>query len=226
VNSLPVEMEQLKFTVECIDGTTLYPSGIEELLRFPNSKTREIQTIEIASSYKTESRCTITFSNDILGPVCYTVSGEDSYVVSTTDAIEHHLESMSDSGPHFISSSFFLQESAGPLLLSPAGLLTAFGFLLCWTILVNHKHIYIGSFMFSGFTSATILTSGLVLLSVAIKFERLLRHFFPKVSFCIGGGDVRHQRMIENRRLFGLAALVTLAIGILGSWVANMLPTH
>jgi hypothetical protein len=118
LDALPVDKDKLRFTVECSDGTTLYPNSIEELLRFPNPKNREIQRIDISTPYQTESECAIHLSNDILGPATYTISGEDSYVVSTADVIEQHLESMNASGPHFISTSWALQDFGG-LCCSP-----------------------------------------------------------------------------------------------------------
>jgi hypothetical protein len=223
VNALPVNHDKLRFTVECSDGTTLYPSNIKELIEFPNPKNREILEIEIGS-YADSPDCRIKFSSDILGPVFYTVSGEDSYVVSTADIIDQHLESMTGDGPHFIANSYLLRDFAGPILLSPAVFLILAGFVLCWIIVVQQRHLYLGSFKFGGFTSAMILTLGLIALPIAIKFEHLHRYFFPRVSFCIGGGIARYKRMIEKRKLFGLATLVALAIGILGSWLANMLP--
>jgi hypothetical protein len=32
--------------------------------------------------------------------------------------------------------------------------------------------------------------------------------------------------MIERRKIFGLSALAALLIGILASWIVNMIPTH
>jgi hypothetical protein len=166
------------------------------------------------------------FSDDILGPARYTVSGEDAFVVSTADIIEQHLESMNGSGPQFIAASHLLKETAGALLAGPAVLLILLGFASSWDISVSHAHPQIGSLKIGGLTSAATLTAGLILLSVALKFERLLKYFFPKVSFCMGDGAARYARMVEMRKLFGLSALVALLLGILAGWVTNMLPTR
>jgi hypothetical protein len=223
VTALPAGKDELKFTMGCADGTTLYPAGIDELVGFPNPRTREIREIEISTSYRTETRWGIKFSSDILGPVTYNVSGEDSYVVSTADLIEQHLESMDGGVPHFISNSHVFQDLFGFFGTLAAAITTLAGLLLCLPILLVHKHFYIGPTMLSGFTSATIFVLGLMLLSIATKSERLLRYFFPRVSFCIGDGAVRYKRMTERRRHFGLGALVALAIGIFGRLLANLM---
>jgi hypothetical protein len=93
---------------------------------------------------------------------------------------------MSGSGPHFRANSLLLQEFIGPLLAEPAVVLILFGSALCWPILTAHKHIYFGSFMLSGFMSAMILASGLLLLPLAIRFDRIVRYFFPKSCFVLG----------------------------------------
>lgn len=183
-NALPVDKDRLKFKMVCSDGTTLYPAGIDELLSFPNPKSREISKIEISTPYSDKSRCEIGFSNDPLWPVTYTVSGEDSYVVSTSDIIEQHIESMISSGQHRISNSFFLHEFAGPALGGGATVITGIGLLSCLIIFVQHKHFYFNSSVIvSGCESGLVFFFGLVLLAVAIKLDRLIRYFFPNVSF-------------------------------------------
>ena len=225
-NALPVDKNRLKFKMECSDGTTLYPAGIDELLSFPNPKSREILTIEMSTSYQAESRCEINFSNDIFRSVTYTVSGEDSFVVSTSDIVEQHLESMNGRGPYFLANSLSLREGAVFLIGFPAALLFSFGLASCYDILVEREHIYMGTFMFNGFTSTVMFILGCIALLVAIKSKHILSYFFPNVSFCIGSGDARYRHMIEQRKLFGLGTLVAFILGILGNWFANMLPTH
>jgi hypothetical protein len=217
--------DKISLTVWCVDGTTLYPGSIEELLRFPNPKTREIQTISLSTPDGKDSSWEIWLSNGFSSPASYTVSGEDSYVIVTADRIENHLESMVGNGPHFLTSTI-LSEIVGPFLGGIGVTISFFGLLNCWPILAKYKHLDVGSWKFGDFASAATLICGLILILIGIRGKHFLSYFFPKVTFCIGDGEARHKRMTENRRLFGWGALITLVISILASWIANMLPTR
>jgi hypothetical protein len=221
------ENDKIRITIWCADGTILYPASIDELLRFPNPKTREIQTINLSTpNHGRDSSWEIWLSNTFLSPASYTVWGEESYIVATADRIEKHFESMASSGLSFFSPSYQMELLEFVIILILGIPLAFIGLLACWAILVDNKPLYLASSKVGDLGSALMLISGIALILVAIKLERLQRHFFPKVAFCIGDGEVRYKRMIETRKLFGLGALVALLISIFASWIANMLPTR
>jgi hypothetical protein len=92
--------------------------------------------------------------------------------------------------------------------------------------LARHQHFYMGSTRIGGFASLLMFLLGLTTFALLIKGAQLRKYFFPKGSFLIGDGEARYKRMVERRRHFGIGTLVTFALGILTSWVANLLSSH
>ena len=219
VDAISVDKSKIKFTISCVDGTKLYPTSIDELLSYPNPKSREIDRIDLSSSSGDGQQCDITFhSEEYLGPITYWVGGEDAYVVTTSDTIEQHLETMTSSGLNSVSTSFFLREILSTFLAA-----LAFVAIVLGSILLGH-------ISGTGFAGAVLLTGGGMLLVVVSKYNRLRKYFFPRSSFCIGDGEARYRRMTDRRGRFGLAALVSLVIALfarlLWSGIAYMSSPH
>jgi hypothetical protein len=226
IRALPAGRDGIQFELTCSDGTTLHPKDIGELLEFPNPRTREIRALDLSTSYADDERWSLSFSSGISGPASYIASGNDVYVLSTSDTIEHHLESMAGAGPHLLSRS-----DVFPLLFAPMafgfGLVVALsGLGMCLAALTAHKYLYLGNFRVGGFLSFLLLLFGVVICSLGAKSQGLISYFFPKVAFCIGDGAARHAKMIDRRKTYGIGAAVTLVLGVISGWLAAFLPTH
>lgn len=226
INALPIDKDQLKFTVTCTDNTTLYPNSVEELLAFPNPKTREIQTIQISTPYEAATQFEVYFSTREYRPASYAASGEDANVVSTTHIIEQHLEAMAGHGLHFISTSENVPPAAFSICLMSGTYLTIIGLIGTWSTLHDNKPLNLFSVNVNGFYSFASLAIGATLLTLVANGLRPFRKFFPRGFFCIGDGATRHQRVIEWRKRLGWGAIISLVIGIVGRWITSLFIPH
>jgi hypothetical protein len=218
VRGLPVARETLQFDMALSDGTKLRPKTVEEILQYPNPKSREIQTIGISSPYSDSPRCGVLFSMDVLGPVRYEVSGEDDFISSASDAIERHLETMVDGGRRFHSESMPVQVLGSPLLSLLGLSCIVIGVLGFRVVFVGHGAPAIGRF-----GSWLFATIGLFCFLLSFGYERILRYFFPQGSFAVGDGNTRYQRMTERRKNCAWGFLVALIVGVLAGVIANQL---
>ena len=92
------------------------------------------------------------------------------------------------------------------------GFFFSFGIIGLWMILIHHQYLHFASITLNGVACVFLVTLGTALFTGVINGSRIRESLFPKGSFCIGDGTARYKRMIERRRLFGLSALVALAI--------------
>lgn len=72
----------IKFSVSLSDGSTLYPSTVDELARLPNPDSRRIVSLEISNKWDDRVGTEITFDTENrYDSIRYSLNGEDADVV-------------------------------------------------------------------------------------------------------------------------------------------------
>lgn len=204
INALPWD-NPAKLTVHCVDGLTLYPHDLEQLSELPNAAPYAIESLAIQSSFNDGSHWQITFSNTSTGPASYSVSGTDDFVTVNSDIIAKHISGMAGERPHLATLPLFVEVS-GPLITG----LGISGCLLSLLFGFAAKTLPIPAALSLFFTSLLVAILGTVL-------ERSVKTYFPKVSFCVGNGADRYDRILHLRRQLGVGAVLAFVISVLAN---------
>lgn len=201
------KFQEIRIAADCIDGTTLDTTDIEQILAFENLNYRKIKAITIDASSPKESIsikiCTAS------APAEFSVKSQsDANAVFYSDEVLKRLKEMKPSYDIFARVSF--QKIFFSFWLGLGGL--------------------IGILQMSGklppaqpkFSTIDIINHGTILLAAVYGVGYVLDRFriwlFPKVFFVIGKQKKTLERMLTYRKI-----VPTLALGIIASIIAALL---
>lgn len=202
---------KLTFEVLCADGSTLFPKTVEEVLSLPNTRNRAIKRLDISRDWDAPTQAMIGFDADrVFEPVTYRLSGQDKEILYLSDQIDQAIEAMSQW--HTVLSvagvGVFIVLGAAYVAALLLAIQSVFDF---GRLSVDHN---LGIHPWMAAVSALIL--GLIVPAGYVYRKRL----FPPVTFAIGDGRARHERLLAFRRQFGVVGLV---LAILASIVAGVI---
>ena len=206
----------LRYEVECIDGSTLYPQVLDELLGLNNPAARAINKIIIRSSYQTDISIRFVLENEPSSSTAqYSVEGDDKDVYIISRDIEECLDAMTQRFS-FIAVGFFPAYMA-PVLLGYFG-----GACVLLPLIFIVQELQKSTSDHHKITRLILFTVVGILISIFSRyFTKMRANLFPAVSFRIGDGENRFERSSSRRKQLGFSALVALSLGIVGSLIAS-----
>lgn len=190
--------EIIKYSVDCIDGTTIEFSSLDDLLKFPNRKEKQYNKIEIRNPYTDDINISVRFSSREYSSISYRISADERIVDYYSGKIEGLLMSTKQ-WYGFFHNSFF-------------GFLFSIG-LTC--IIVYLLALY--GFLTENLFFIAMVTIGVLLFFLYDKINKIL---FPVASFELGDGIDRVKRNASIRNI----VLVSVFLSILISYGVNQLP--
>jgi hypothetical protein len=219
IRSLQLEDEDLNYTVECSDNTSLSPRSLNEVLDLLNPENRAITRIEISTQYAAKTPVNLNLR---LGPrygdgnASYRISGEDREVFAISGVIDDHIIPM--------KQKIRVPSSLGNLL-HYGGL--AFG---SWTLFVGlfalAAKVWGKQLQINGYTMKTrwiieFTAASFILVLIGWYWERLSNYLFPETAFLIGDGRARYERMLNLRRQLAWAVLAAFAVSVVVAFLFN-----
>ncbi|BFT73131.1 hypothetical protein [Paenibacillus sp. P36] len=190
--------EDITYDVDCIDGTSIVFTSLDDLLKFPNRKEKQYKRIEVSTPYLTD-RISITFSNYDFRSISYRVSGDERNVDFYSGQVESFLMSLRP-WYSFIGAGNFISSMIGFFLL-----------FMCLTYILVLLNIY-----------KSIDTWGIIIISIIVYslYEKMKGFLFPVASFELGDGIERVKMKGSIRNL--ILGSIGLA-GVLG-FLVNQIP--
>ena len=215
VDSLGIPADQTRYKVHCRHGVTLEPTTLEEVLSLNNIPTRAIEKLSINSGGEFEPKLFVEFRDDESGAVLYSVEGTDDEVTRYSDIIDEHLDRMIQ------GYSFLVIEPER--FLTPI-LASAFVCLLGIEVIITlifHSHPVRQVLITVTTILLSVLFVGTTVIGMLVLNGYLIRRAFPRVSFCIGDGKERHESLVDQRKRYGLGAILFgLALGLAVALIA------
>jgi hypothetical protein len=210
--------EDISYTVEHSEGTTVIAASIDEILELPNSRRRKITSLTLdapsrdvreSSSQQYSLFAHITLEDNRHRPVSYDIAGEYDEVVACSDRLEEHLLGLRQWYTPFIRASFidiFLYLFLA--VITFIGLLIGAQGYFSGTLALTFEVRYLAAYMLGFVVIFLIVGSGVL--------QPLLKRLYPTGTFAIGQGIERHKRLNTIRyTIFTgviLAGLVGLAV--------------
>ena len=211
LKALELADEDVTYTVECSDGTTLNPVSLDQLLALPNPANRAIKSIDVSTRYSSKKpvQITLAFGREAgLGAASYRISGDDADISAVATTVEDHMRPM--------IRRFWLHPDSrvsieAALLLVGAVIGCAATFVLISLAVAGHR-IFQHRTMPSVWISAAAVAS---MLFVVIGFGLLsiVRRLWPTASFLIGAGRNRYATIVDLRRNLFWCVIVAFVIG-------------
>lgn len=215
LGALKLNDDHLKYSVTCLDGVTMRPTRLEDLIAWPNPEPRAITRIEVSTRFEIDHpvQINLRFGSEYSGgSAAYQLSGEEAGVYDTSRVIDDHLLPMMRRG--LLRPGKAPGWSTIPLILGGAattiGLILLPGYILA---ISGRIHIHTTAKLFWETLGAFAL--GIPLTVLGFKFEALATRWWPPAAFLIGAGRDRYERIIKTRANIFWSVLVGLGVGLL-----------
>lgn len=196
--------EKLAWRLVCNEGTRLYASSLEEVLKFPNTRIERLQGLVVGNGddEKAEPRFNVQFNQEGVG---YIISGEREIVKEASRDIEEFFGSTKQ-----WYSWFLFQPSIVNWFVAGGAAGSMLTLLLFWPQFPKPLPLWVLIY------PAAVAVCAFVLV-------RFRMRYFPTVIFAIGEGKERYQDLREARKRWRTGALATIVLGVVGSVAATAL---
>jgi len=216
-------LDDLEYTVLFSDSSSLACSSADEVLGLQNSRERQITSIWIDTSYRSEPRIEIKFiALPYLDPVEYQVSGNEKDVFYASSRLDEYFSGLRQWYSLVVSANFKTFFIYAAIVL-PIGLF--FSFWLRDLIGIDFTRDAGNSGDDNeSLRDISLFTLWFVSIPVAVSaglylLDRIRRWLFPSGTFAIGNGVDRHNRTVAVQKLFGGSILLALAVSLVGSFI-------
>jgi hypothetical protein len=202
--------DPLRVSVKLSNDIGIDNLSIPQLLELPNSKSRRIQEVEVATSYDAGTRLSLSLSGDSM-PISYTVVGDAKNAQYLSSELTRLLHD------HFQSYSWFSNMSLG---------WKAFLTSICWV--GGMAATFVGSQGIDQVLAPSKVIEWLGVILVVSLIAYSDRHrIFPIATFSIGDGVARSHKL-ENIRLGVLSVIfggvvLALVVHLFGTYLATRL---
>jgi len=201
-----------ELSVSLSDGSTVYPSTLEEMARLPNPDNRRIVSLEVKNKWDDLVRAEINFdSENRYHSIGYSLRGEDADVLvlernlidwAQTIKQRHSWISFTSTASFFAFAIAFLGGSA-------------FGIFPRYFASAVAPKIPNASGVFS--------IVGLILQWAALSAGWMRTKLFPSGMFAIGAGKQRIQSLHDRRKRLSLLSIgLALVIGLVNAWIRKL----
>ncbi|GLI09650.1 hypothetical protein YDYSG_56820 [Paenibacillus tyrfis] len=190
--------DEITYEIDCIEGTQIKFSNLEDLLKYPNRKEKQYKTIEVRTPYHNDIHVSVRFSSEGVRSLNYRVSGEERDVDHFSAQIEGFLMSLGR-WYDFIGKTNFLINMSSALLF----------YLLVSLPFIQYLDT---STVWAIFPSMFLVIMG---------FDKFREYLFPVASFEFGDG-IERNKIRSNIRAYILGGVILAAV--VGYFV-NQLPS-
>lgn len=203
--------KEMEYTVELSDGSTVTTADVENVLNLPNSSSRRIQSIELATPYSMgKIRASVRFRNEAIIPVTYDLRGEDKEVVSLSDKLEQDLVGLRQWYSLLTIERILYVAMSSVLVLSTLALVFIVLLLAFDGMREAPRNIPVEIPLLFVLAPFVIL---MVLASLSWKI-------FPVGTFAIGQGVQRHNRLKTIRMVALTGILLPIPVGVLVNFLS------
>lgn len=209
--------KDITITFSCTDGTSIKTSSIDELISFPNTKSRRIKSLQITNDWGSTVRISLSWAKSLGDPnISYSLDGDDKDVVYLDKKISEII-SASLSSNKFVSRLIYWTMN------------TTYALLVLWLILI------ISSFIKNILNNEDQLNSklvdsyyplGIILVAVSFYGKKTIEYVFPSAVFSIGKGNEVNILAEKRRSFLFITIFVSLAISLLANYIYGKISIH
>ena len=211
----------LEVTLWLSDSSRINELTVDDLIVFPNVRSRQIVRVDIETPYRAETKVRLTIrSDDFIAPISYQIVGDDKEAMYLSAELDKLLR---DS---FVWHSYLSVLNVGLILAA---------FFVIFLGLMAQLLGFVG--MTSSATGEVIVAPNLYLKIIplffiipTILFWVVRKRVFPAITFCMGDGVVRANKAASARQviastIFG-GVVVGLLVHVFGSQLYKAISGH
>ncbi len=205
------DSENLEYTVGLSDNSSITCESADEVLGIQNSKQRQITSIWIETSYRSDPRIQVKFQNPhYLEPVEYEVSGNEKDVFHSSGRLDEYFSG--------------IRQWYSPVVGLGLKMMLVYVFIV--TLLILPVQIWLTSLRALDPGESLLLSVLTGILLVALCYPGLYvlrRRLLPSGTFAIGDGVDRHNGIVSARKIIGGSVILAIVVGLFISWLSSRL---
>ena len=207
--------DQIEYTIECSDGSSSEYSLLDDVLAFPNPKTRRITGLSLNTAWQQEPHIQMRFKGQPAVPVEYTVRGEEKDVFYLSGRLDEAAARLRRWYSPAASFNFMWAALVAFLLGTIATLVVA-------ATGGTSTRLLGGEAIRSDLmTLAIFLTALLVVLALGALLNLIRNRLFPVAAFAIGGGAGRYGTTVFWRRALGIGFVLALLASVAATQIVK-----
>jgi hypothetical protein len=198
--------EQLEFTVKFADGVSVNYANVKEIVEQPNSERRSIVGMIVGTTGGGTPSANVVLKSKFVSAeetaIEYTLTGPQRNVIYLADQLDDWVA----------ATSQWYSRALSPVFMIPAVICAVFLPMYIWSYASRH----------SVAIKALPPWVGLIAFALMWAGEFYFFKLFPRGTFAIGRGSVRHKFLSSVR----WGVIVALFVSFLGGIAANLLTRH
>lgn len=203
--------DQIEYTIECSDGSSIDYSLLDDVLAFQNPKNRRVTGLSLNTSWQQEPHIQMRFKGRSAVPIEYTVRGEEKDVFYLSGRLDEAIAALRRWYSPVAYFDFMWAALVGFLLGTIATLVVA-----AWTRRSGGESIRSDLL-----TLALFLTAILAVLALGALLNFVRNRLFPVAAFAIGGGAARYGLVVFWRRALGIGFVLALLASVAATWIVK-----
>jgi hypothetical protein len=212
------EYGELRISADCIDGSTITPNSLSELVDFDNPSFRRIKSLTIRADRSREKYCELSIEDSLFSTASFSIEDSDEKrLLKVSKDLTAHLQ---ECRPYYSTLAKVSFTTA------VAGVLFAIGVIFYWARWFRSEKSLAATsgWSFEEFMFAFIplvIVGGMVMKNLDRAWDWLV----PKIWFAIGRQKAEHEKRAKVRTwLFG--ATVLAIAGIVLRQVGDIIRRH